>query len=187
ENAEDMTQAFLTAAFEKRYFDSFDRDQARFHTFLRLCVDRFIANHRKGAARIKRGGDSRSVPLDFGGAEEEIALRSSLEDEDLFEREWLRSLVGLSVEKLRKHCAERGHDVHFKLFERYDLAREEQHDVSYQTLAAELGLTTTTVTNHLASVRREFRGILHDHLRELTASEIEYRDEARRLFGRQAD
>jgi len=40
------------------------------------------------------------------------------------------------------------------------------------------------VTNHLASVRRAFRRILLGHLRELTATEAEYRDEARRLLGR---
>lgn len=188
ENAEDLTQSFLAAAFEKRYFDSFDPSKARFHSFLRLCVDRFIGNRRKEASRLKRGGDSCSVSLDFEDAEQEIALHpasATLEGEDFFEREWLRSLVSLSIEKLRRECIDGGREVHFTLFEKYDLDRDERDvPVSYQDLATELGLTTIAVTNHLASVRRAFRRILLSHLRELTATEAEYRDEARRLLGR---
>jgi hypothetical protein len=41
----------------------------------------------------------------------------------------------------------------------------------------------TTVTNHLALARRELRRIVLDTLRELTASDAEFRREARQLLG----
>jgi hypothetical protein len=39
------------------------------------------------------------------------------------------------------------------------------------------------VTNWLAAARRDFRGFALDVVRELTATEEEFRAEARRLFG----
>jgi len=47
----------------------------------------------------------------------------------------------------------------------------------------ELGLTTVEVTNYLAATRREFRKILLAKLREVTATEDEFRTEARSLLG----
>ena len=50
-------------------------------------------------------------------------------------------------------------------------------------LAAELGLTATTVTNHLAAMRRQFRKHVLNRLRDLTTTEEEFEFEARRLLG----
>ena len=54
---------------------------------------------------------------------------------------------------------------------------------SYAQLAAEHGLAVTQVTNFLAAVRRELRRRVLARLRELTASEEEYRAEARNVLG----
>ena len=45
----------------------------------------------------------------------------------------------------------------------------------------------TAVTNHLAFARREFRRILLEKLREITASDEEFRTEARTLLGEGGD
>ena len=44
-------------------------------------------------------------------------------------------------------------------------------------------IAPTDVTNYLAFARREFRRIALDSLREMTASEDEFRREARALLG----
>src|SRR5439155_26153422 len=56
EDAKDLTQAFFTRTLEKNSFERYDPAQARFRTYLRTCVDGFVANERKSAGRIKRGG-----------------------------------------------------------------------------------------------------------------------------------
>ena len=53
---------------------------------------------------------------------------------------------------------------------------------SYDEIGAALGLPTTTVTNHLAAMRRQFRAIVLDRLREITGSDDEWEAEARRLL-----
>jgi hypothetical protein len=42
--AEDLTQGFFARAYEKRFFDRFEAARGRFRTFLRTCVDGYVAN-----------------------------------------------------------------------------------------------------------------------------------------------
>ena len=53
---------------------------------------------------------------------------------------------------------------------------------SYKDLAKELDLSVSNVTNYLAAARREFRRIVLEKLRELTATDEEFRREARALL-----
>ena len=183
EDAKDLTQGFFANAFEKNHFASYDAGKASFQTFLRTCLDGFIANERKAGRRLKRGGDMDHYQLDFVSAEEELALHAATSDlsaEDYFHREWVRWMFTLAVDALRQRCDETDRVVHFKLFERYDLSDE---DVSYASLAKEFGLEQATVNNYLAAMRRDFRRIVLEKLREITATDEEFRTEARALLG----
>jgi hypothetical protein len=88
----------------------------------------------------------------------------------------------LAVEAFRRRCDESGRAVHFQLFERYDL-NDDDREVSYASLAQEFGLEPATVNNYLAAARRDFRRIVLEKLREITATDEEFRTEARSLLG----
>ena len=180
EDAEDLTQAFFTRAFEKESLASYDAAKASFRTFLRLLFDRFVSNEWKAGQRIKRGGGE--VHLDFDAAEAEIGKdTATLTPEEYFQREWVRSVFAFAVERLRERCEAEGKLAHFAIFELYDL--DEDCGVTYRELAARFGIAETQVTNYLAATRRRFREIVLDALREVTATEEEFRNEARSLLG----
>ena len=184
EDAKDLTQGFFATAFEKNYFVSYEAQKASFQTFLRTCLDGFVANERKAGRRLKRGGDMDHYQLDFVSAEAELAAHaaeSSLSPDEYFHREWVRWMFTLAVDALRRRCDETGHTVYFQLFERYDL--HDDGNVSYASLAKEFGLEPATVNNYLAAARREFRKIVLEKLREITATDEEFRTEARSLLG----
>jgi DNA-directed RNA polymerase specialized sigma24 family protein len=188
EEAEDTTQAFFAAAFEKRWLERFDPERARFRTFLRTCVDRFTMNQRQAANRLKRGGGARFVGFELETPDGEI-LERPIEDpvahEEIFRREWIRDLFSRSVDEVRTECAEAGQTTRFALFERYDLGHA--HPPSYAELAQELGLTVPQVTAGLAAVRRAFRARALANLRAACVSAEEYRAEAREIFGVEVD
>lgn len=190
EDAKDLTQGFFTTAIEKRFFDSYDPAIASFQTFIRTCLDRYVTNQRKSEQRLKRGGGVEHLPLDFSEAEDELFQQhgvSELTPEDFFQREWVRSLFSIAIDTLRRHYTEKGSEVYFQLFELYDLRDDDQHDgaskISYASLADQFGLTSMDVTNYLAAARRQFRKLVLARLRELTASDEEFRREARALLG----
>lgn len=176
-DAEDLTQGFLTKAFEKNALATYETERASFRTFLRTLFDRHVANEMKSAARQKRGGGE--LHLDFSIAEEEIACEHERggTPEEYFQREWVRSVFALAVDRLR----ESSNATDFVLFERYDL--DESVRLSYRELGAQLGISETTVTNRLAAMRRRFREIVLDVLHDATASDGEYRREVRALLG----
>lgn len=185
EDAKDLTQGFFANAFEKNHFANYDARKASFQTFLRTCLDGFVANERKAGKRLKRGGDFNHFQLDFLSAEDELAMHATNVDvspEDYFHREWVRWMFTISVDALRERCEATGRSVQFQLFEAYDL-RDDDTSVSYASLAQTFNLEPATVNNYLAATRRDFRRIVLDKLREITATDEEFRTEARSLLG----
>jgi DNA-directed RNA polymerase specialized sigma24 family protein len=193
DEAADLTQGFFLRAYEKHFFATFDPARGRFRTFLRTCLDGFVANERKAERRLKRGGDQVIVPLDFDIAERELQQQSApgaqppVDFDAWFHREWLRGLFAAGAGRLRASCAQHGRDRRFTLFERYDLIADEDQRPTYAQLAAELGLTTTGVTNELAAARREFRRHVLAVLREQCATDEEFTAEAQALTGAAPD
>ena len=159
--------------FWRRILARYDPQRARLRTFLRVCVDHFVANADKAAQRLKRGGEAQVLALDFQSAEGELQLieiPAPDSMEDFFERGWVRSVFSLSLERLRQECDERGKQVHFHLLEFYDID-EAGKELTYEQVGVRFDLKASDVTNYLAYARREFRRIVLEQLREMTGSE----------------
>jgi RNA polymerase sigma factor (sigma-70 family) len=186
EDAKDLTQGFFTKALEKEFFQGSDPAKARFRTFLRTCLDGFVANENNAAQRLKRGGQAVITSLDFESAEGELKqleIPSPENIEQYFEQEWIRSLFSVAIDGLRSECALKGKDVHFQIFQRYDLDEAAGEKLSYDQLATEFKTSASNVTNYLAYARREFRRIVLEKLREMTATDEEFQSEARAVLG----
>jgi RNA polymerase sigma factor (sigma-70 family) len=184
-DAEDLTQEFFGHVVARDLFAGYDPSKSRFRTFLRVCLDRFASNRRRDAGRKKRGGGAVHVPLDFEAAEGELGVGAShaADPDEFFRREWVRSLFGLALENLRVRCGETGRETHFALFERCDVDVDDGPRPTYRDLAEAHGIAVTQVTNYLALARREFRRLVLEALRAATASDEEFRAEARELLG----
>src|SRR5258708_17222800 len=163
EDAQDLTQDFFARSMENDFFSGYDPSKAAFRTFLRVCLDGFLANENQAANRQKRGGGSVTVSLDFEGAESELKREIVAPTQDMdeyFHREWLRHLFSLAAEQLRRDYESDDKTVRWQLFEQYDL---QEHDaLTYDQLAARHGISASQVTNALAAARRDFRRILLD-------------------------
>lgn len=185
EEAKDFTQEFFARLVEKRLLDRFEPSRARLRTYLRVCVDGLVMNEDKAAQRLKRGGDVALLPLDFESAEgelRELPIAAPDGPEELFTREFARSLFSLALERLRAECGAKGKTIHFQLLELYDID-EGGRQLTYDDVARRFGLKATDVTNYLAYARKEFRRIVLDELRTMTATEDEFRREALTLLG----
>jgi DNA-directed RNA polymerase specialized sigma24 family protein len=185
EDAEDLTQGFFAHALEHGTLARYDASRSRFRSFVRVCLDGFVSNERKAERRLKRGGGHVLVPLDFPGAEREVAAHPAplgLDPEELFAREWRRAFFAAAVDALRERCEQVGKPVHFAIFAAYDLPGDDERP-TYAALAAAHGIPVTQVTNWLAWTRRELRGMVLARLRELSGSDEEYRESVRELLG----
>lgn len=184
DTAKDLTQGFFVDAMERRLFEQYDPARAAFRTYVRLCADGYVANQRKAAARQKRGGGIVLESLDFDAAEREFASDAAraAPDAELFEQEWVRAIIEQAVAALRDELERSGKGAAYALFAAYDLNPEDPRP-TYAELAERHQTSVTQVTNHLAAVRRRFREHVLTQVRRLTASDAEFREEARRVLG----
>ena len=186
DDAQDLTQEFFSRAQARQFFASYDPGRARFRTFLRVCLDRFVMREREAASRQKRGGGVTIFSLDQerDDAPPPEPADPAADPEAQFQREWVRALFADAVELMRVKCATRGRTTAFEVFVAYDLEGPDMPDrPSYDALARRYGIPITQVTNHLSAMRRDFRREVLARLRALTGTEAEFRAEARDLLG----
>ncbi len=190
EDAQDLTQDFFTRALDKGFFAGYDASRARFRTYLRVCLDGFVANERRAAGRQKRGGGVEVAGLAFEDAEGELRHHEPLVDADVdayFHEEWVRHVFTLAVTAFEAECSAAGKQQQFALFKRYDVEGRDADELpTYAALAEQSGIRLTQVTNHLAWARRAFRRTVLATLREATASEEEFQEAVRDLLGSSA-
>jgi hypothetical protein len=190
EDARDLTQAFFARTLDKGFFDRYDATRARFRTWIRTCLDGFVANERKAGSRLKRGGGMTLVPLEFETAEGEIrqhdavADSATLDQDAYFQQEFVRSVLALAIERVRARAETAGRAMAFTIFERYDVqGADETPRPTYAALAAELDVAVHDITNALAWARKELRAAVLDVLRSVSATDEEFRSEAQAILG----
>jgi RNA polymerase sigma factor (sigma-70 family) len=184
-DAEDLTQGFFVDALRRDLFARYEPERARFRTFVRSCVDSYVANALQAERRLKRGGDATHLPLDVADVEDRLTdeITDGSDPDAIFQREWVRSVLVTALGRLRDRYHTEGRYTHLALFERYDIQSAEPTRPTYAQLAEEYEIPVTQVTNWLAATRRDFRTIVLETLRDLTGSDEEFRAEARALVG----
>lgn len=187
EEAKDLTQEFFSRMLTRGDLERYEPGKALFRTYLRVCLDGFVANERRSERRLKRGGGRAILSLDFGEAEGELGRIDVPRAEDpdaLFHQEWVRSVFAMAVEALRVRCESEEKRAHFALFARHELDGDESvRAPSHAELAREFGLTPAQVNNSLALGRRWFRQAVLEAIQSLCGSDAEFRAEARDLLG----
>ena len=178
--AEDTVQSFFARIVEGSALVGHDPQRGRFRSFLRRAVDHHVIDQHRRRTAARRGG---ALPqIDVADAERELATSPAAED--VFDREWLERVVRLAVERTLEALTRRNKPTHAELFRRFHMTDDAP---TYDAVAAELGISTTDVTNWLHVARREFKRVALELLRELTASPEEFADEALHAFGIQVE
>lgn len=178
--ARDLAQSFFAKAIEQRMFGLYDPARSPFRTFVRRCVDHFVSHGSEGATAPIHEGTIPIVALDDESLEAGFASDDD-DPEGAFERELVRQLFARSVHALGERLGAMGKGRVFRAFTEYDL-REPEERPSHAELARSLEVDETTVVHWLDAARRELRAIVLSELRELTASDEEFRREARELL-----
>jgi RNA polymerase sigma factor (sigma-70 family) len=183
EDAKDLTQTFIASILEKEFFQDADRDRGRFRALLRTALENFLRNQYAEAKTRRRGGAHRTLSLDAAMEAEgaEIPVNEGEAPEALYRREWTRTLFARAVAELRRVYSAEDKDRYMAVFDRYQFS--EGDDVSYESVAKELGLKIWDVTNYLADARRRLRALIEKFVREYCVSEEDFKEEIADLFG----
>jgi len=181
EEAKDLTQGFFIELLEGGMLDRFQADRGSFRRYLRGALRQFMLDRRDAAMAIKRGGGKNILSLDAKDFENVTPARGTTAEE-VFDRQWAKEVLDRAVEDLREEMTESGKELHFRLFERYELHEPEVEGTTYARMAQEFGIKETDVTNHLFSCRSRLRELILTRIRDYADTESDVRAELAEIF-----
>jgi RNA polymerase sigma-70 factor (ECF subfamily) len=159
DEAKDLTQSFFATLFEGGSVQAFSPDRGRFRAFLKACLENFLRNNHRQSKRLP-------VAIDMA---DDVAVTNS---ENLFDREWRRTLFERAMDQLQGPVLEVVRRYYF-----------DPSEPTYRDIAAALNLSETDVTNYLHQGKEKLRQAVRRLVQEATHSEQDFENEMRELFG----
>lgn len=181
-DAQDLTQEFFATLLQRDDLARVRPEKGRFRSFLLASVGHFLANQRKKATRLKRGGGKIIISIDPALAEERYGREPSHDStpEKLFERTWAMTLLGQVIDELREE-ARRANKL--CLFESLKVFLTGEGDGPiYAKVGAQLDMTEAAVKMAVSRLRRRYRDILRAQIARTVATDDEIDEEIRHLF-----
>jgi len=189
EEAKDLTQGFFHEVVLRRHLvEKADPAKGRFRSFLLMALNRYLANARKYDMRQRRIPAGRLIPLELAEPPELSQLAARSEPEACFHYAWVSALLERVLEELEADCHRDGKAVHWHLFHERVLAPilDRTTPVPLAAVCVRYGIRDEgQASNMIVTVKRRFRKLLREHLRQsVTSDELlaEEWDEIRRFF-----
>lgn len=181
DEAEDLTQAFFTRFLEKGFIGEAEQSKGKFRAFLLACCKHFLANQRKEARTLKRGGGQIIVSLDVEAARQRYVREpaDTLDAEKLFDRGWALTLLERSLDQLGQ---EYGRQQRTAIFEELKSHLVGDPSSSYGEVARRLGMTEAAVKKAAQRLRERGRAIVREQILATVQGPEQVEDEIRELF-----
>lgn len=183
EDAKDFAQAFFLWLFEANPLENYRRERGAFRAYLKSLLKHFAQHQEEALLRLKRGGHVKFVRLEDAPFvdTDDLAAPPAGDPEKVFDEAWRNDLVEQAVDRVRRGHLESGHELHFRVFQEYDMAAQDGRP-TYAALGTRLGLKGTDVHNYLVAVREDIRSEIRRELERRTASPEELEEEWNDFF-----
>jgi RNA polymerase sigma-70 factor (ECF subfamily) len=182
EEAKDITQGFFALILERKDFQSVRQEKGRLRSFLLASLKHFMANERRDAAAIKRGGGRTLIPLDGFVSDDsgEFDRGDMLSADLLYDRKWAFTVLDRVFGRL--HEESQG-SANTPLLERLNtLLSDEPDRPSQAEIAHEFGMTENAVKQAFHRLRQRYRQLLREEVAHTVATPAEIEDELRHLI-----
>ncbi|MBA3831167.1 MAG: hypothetical protein H0X34_04605 [Chthoniobacterales bacterium] len=184
-DAQDLTQDFFVMVLKGNLLQQADPERGRFRSLLLRSLQNFLLDaHAKGRAR-KRGGEVQLVAWDEWMAEAPsrltipAAVLNSWPAERVFDVRWAATVAEQALRRLQEECESRGRRRVFDILSGSLTA--ERADVSYDSLARELGVGTAEIKRALHRLRQRYRQLLREEVAQTVAQPDDVDEELRYL------
>lgn len=181
EDAQDLTQGFLSQLLERQSFERADPGKGRFRSFLLAALNYYLADERNRARAQKRGGGQPTLSFDAQTAEQRYRLEPvcSLSPDKLFERQWALALLDQVLGRLEQEFRAADKAALFQRLRGFLVAGAAEEN--YADAAAELGMTGEAVKKAVHRLRNRYSELFREEIAHTVASPGEVDDEMRHL------
>jgi RNA polymerase sigma-70 factor (ECF subfamily) len=180
EEAQDLTQEFLSRFVAKHYLERVAPEKGRFRSFLLACMKHFLADEWDKARTLKRGGHIHFLSWDEGvEARVERDLVLALNPEKLFARQWALAVLDTVKTRLQAYYLESGKQ---ELYDRvYPYLRGDSGQPSYAETARQLDMSEAAVEAAARRMRRRYALWLREQVARTVHDAADVDDELRFL------
>jgi RNA polymerase sigma-70 factor (ECF subfamily) len=169
DDVQDLAQDFFHDFLSRNGFAQAKRERGRFRSFLLTSVRNHLANARKSAQRLKRGGG-----VTFAVFDDDLDVGDGLTPEEAFDKRWAEELVDRALVRLKKEWEEK--ERPFEKLAPY-LSGERGAPPLGET-AVELGFSLAAVKSAVHRLRKRLGELVRE---EVAATVGERSDEAEEL------
>lgn len=182
EDAQDLTQTFITHLIEKDVLRHADPARGRFRAFLLTSLKHFATNEHVRATAAKRGGGAPVLSLDLDAAERRYQNepRDDVTPERLYDRRWALAVLERTLARLRAEFRAAGREGFFDAVQ-WTLTGDTEA-ISYREIADRFGMTESALKVTVHRIRRRYRELLRAEVAETVESEREVEEELRYLM-----
>ncbi len=165
DDAQDLTQGFLSYVIHENVFRTASRELGRLRTFLLTAFRRYLSDIKDHDRAQKRGGNREILSLDAEVGEEKYVgeLMDAVTPENLFERNWAVLVLRNAYSELADSEKNAGRGPQFSAFEAF-VSPEAEVIESYQEVAARLAIREEAARQAVSRLRKKFREILRQQI-----------------------
>ena len=182
EDAQDLTQEFLSRFVQKQWLSRLQDQRFKFRTFLLTFLKTFLSDQRDRANAQKRGGGATLIPIDAYEAEEREGFCpvDGLTADQIYDRRWAQAVMDEAVRRLSEEYAARGKRALYEQLK--DLQPGEHGPRSYAEVGAALGLTEQAIKNAVLIFRRRYGELLRDEIGQTVENAADAEAEVQHLL-----
>lgn len=183
QQAEDLTQEFFLRFVQREWLAPADPSRGRFRSFLLTILSRFVADQSPKRAPRQHTFEQQFVPISalLGENERSFAPSETETPEDIFMRQWARSVVGNVRRRLKIWCADNGRPDWYRVFAAFNLLGDVGPRMTQEGIARKLNLSRDQVRYALAQTKQQFVDLLHAEIADQVGSSADIGEEIQEL------
>jgi RNA polymerase sigma factor (sigma-70 family) len=180
--AGDLTQAFFCHVLQRNIFSEATPERGKFRTFVLACFKNFQQNEHRRETAEKRGGGKQIFSIDARLGESRYQQEPTHDEtpEKLFERRWAMTLLDNALAQLDAEFACSGKR------ELYEALKPFLSGTSDSSCYREIGevhyMSQTAIKVTMHRLRRRYRELLRDEVRQTVVGTDDVEEELLRLF-----
>ena len=186
EQAKDLTQDFFHEVVLNRHLvGRADKDKGRFRSFLLYALNQYLINRDRDQRAQKRIPREKLATLDITELSDLPQSFAQATAEDSYHYAWLSALLERVTAEVKTACQEQGMETHWALFHERVLQPilGNSDPASLTQLCENHGIgDTKKASNMIVTVKRRFRSVLMELVRNTVVSEGQAREELEYLL-----
>ncbi len=180
--AADLTQGFFADLLRRQDLRAVDPQKGRFRSFLLSAIKNFVANQIDYQTAQKRGGDVKTLAMDFEQADQRLQLEPYHErtPESVFLRQWALTLIDQARDAVRREYLQSNKEQLFELLQVF--LSGDPADLSYREAAQKLDKSEGAIKVAVHRLRRQFHTQIRAEISRTVETETEIDSEIQDLF-----